>query len=491
MERRRVLLAEKTRLLNERATKHAQATALAARADNLAPADVVTLEALVAEIKGIDQRLRVVEAELEITPEGDTTGGGDRGNNPPAPNANPAPQGGQGAQGGQRANPPAGGTNDLPPPPTVPGGATQRATNSPAFAGGAPAYSRDLDDKRFFKQQDLCLRGWALAKTNMVTDEIRQAAGDQHFNLFADSIRVRMMDDPKAELRAARENRAQSTSGTAGGYLVATELVQKLEEQLAFIAPIRDHCQIYRSEQGNPVDFPTNDDTGNVGEMISENAAHNEQDATFGKKSLTAYQFSSKIVRVSNQLARDSSFNLQSYLGGALGRRIARAELPYYTTGTGTSQPEGVVTGSSAGVTAASATAIAVDDLLGLLHSLDRAYRDGAKFMMHDLILLAIRKLKDSTNQPIFTQSYIDGEPDRLFGKPIIINNSMASTIATTNKTVLFGDFSHFLIRDVKEVEILRSTERYFEYNQQAFLGVHHSDSKCLSSAAIKRLTQA
>jgi len=488
MERRKFLKTEIARLLAERATKHKAATDLAARADNLQPADVVTLEALVAEIKGIDQRVRVLEAELEITPETNSNNPA-QNQTPPAPPAAGAGQTGQGDQ--QRSGQSGSQVDNLPAPPPVPGGGMQQRSAAPAFAGGAPAYSRDVDDKRFFRQQDMCLRGWALAKTNLVSDEIRQAAVDQKFNLFSDSIRVRLMDDPRAELRAIRENRAQSTTTTAGGYLVATELVQKLEEQLAFIAPIRNHAQLYRSDMGNPVDFPTNDDTGNVGEMISENSAHNEQDATFGKKTLTAYQFSSKIVRVSNQLARDSSFNLQAFLGGALGRRIARAELPYYTTGTGTSQPEGVVTGSSAGVTAASATAIAVDDLLGLLHSLDRAYRDGAKFMMHDSILLAIRKLKDSTNQPIFTQSYMDGEPDRLFGKPIVINNSMASTIATTSKTVLFGDFSHFIIRDVKEVEILRSTERYFEYNQQAFLAVHHSDSKVLSSAAIKRLTQA
>lgn len=472
MKTRSAILAERTRILAERATKHKAAVDLAARAD-LAPADVTTLEALVAEVKGIDQRVKVLEMELEITPEGE---GETNSNNTPTETR------GQG--------------NQQPAPPAVPYAPSTRRVTTP---GGAPAYSQDLDDRRFFKNQDLVLRGWGLARSGMLTDEHRQAANELGVSLHAEGIKVRLFQDPANEIRAARErrrrgdveNRAQSTTTTAGGYLVPVELVQKLEEQLAYICPIRDVAEVYRTSEGNQVDFPTNDDTSNAGEMISENSAHNEQDMAFGRKSLLAYQFSSKIVRVSRQLMRDSAFPIQALLGKTLGKRIARAQLPYLTTGTGSSQPEGAVTGSSAGVTSAGATAIAVDDLLNLYHSLDRDYRQNAVWMMHDSILLAIRKLKDSTNQPIFTQSYIEGEPDRLLGKPVIINNSMASTIATTNKTVLFGDFSHMVIRDVNEIEIQRSSERYFEYNQEAFLAVAHMDAKVLSSAAIKRLTQA
>ena len=142
-------------------------------------------------------------------------------------------------------------------------------------------------------------------------------------------------------------------------------------------------------------------------------------------------------------------------------------------------------------MTSASATAISVDDLLGLVHSVDRAYRDAGAFMMHDSVLLAIRKLKDANNLPIFTQSYIVGEPDRLFGYPVVINNSMASTVATTNKTVLFGDWSKFIIRDALDIQLVRSDERYMEYGQSAFVALARTDSKVTISGALKRLTQA
>jgi HK97 family phage major capsid protein len=111
--------------------------------------------------------------------------------------------------------------------------------------------------------------------------------------------------------------------------------------------------------------------------------------------------------------------------------------------------------------------------------------------MMHDNVLLAIRKLQDTLGRPIFSESYIVGEPDRLFGYPVIINNSMASSIATTAKTVLFGDFSKYIIRDALDVQIVRLDERYAEYGQVAFTAFLRTDAKVLMSTAIRLLTQA
>ena len=55
-----------------------------------------------------------------------------------------------------------------------------------------------------------------------------------------------------------------------------------------------------------------------------------------------------------------------------------------------TSDVEGIVTNSAAGVTAASATAVTADEIIDLVHSVDPAYRVGnAAFMMNDSILFS------------------------------------------------------------------------------------------------------
>ena len=73
--------------------------------------------------------------------------------------------------------------------------------------------------------------------------------------------------------------------------------------------------------------------------------------------------------------------------------RIANSKL---TTGSGSSDVEGIVTNSAAGVTAASATAVTADAIIDLVHSVDPAYRIGnAASMMNDSTLAAVRKLKE------------------------------------------------------------------------------------------------
>ena len=87
---------------------------------------------------------------------------------------------------------------------------------------------------------------------------------------------------------------------------------------------------------------------------------------------------------------------MESFLGRLLGERMARIANNKLTKGSGSSDVEGIVTNSAAGVTAASATAIAADEIIDLVHSVDPAYCVGnAAFMTNDSTLEAVRKLKD------------------------------------------------------------------------------------------------
>lgn len=445
--------ASREELLEARSAKMAQLTAMQER--QLTPEEQAAFDALVAQVNEIDAKVTTLEAEVM---------------------ADPAADPGDAAveQASARSIPTL---NELPKPP---------AASEPVYVNTpVPNIVRDLNDRRANRNRDMALRGWALQPTGLCTADHVRAANEIGFNLNNKVLNLRLNEIP------GKETRAQSTSGTAGGYLIPTDLIRSLETALAYTCPIRQFAQVLRTASGNPIDIPTVDDTSNSGELVAENTAYAAQDVTFSKVTLNAYKFTSKLVLASLELLQDSAINVGEILGNLLGERIGRSQLGFFTTGTGSSQPQGAVTGSAAGVTSASATAIAVDDLLGLVHSVDRAYRDAGAFMMHDSILLAVRKLKDSTNQPIFTQSYIVGEPDRLFGYPVVINNSMASTVATTNKTVLFGDWSKFIIRDALDIQLVRSDERYMEYGQSAFVALARSDSKVTLSGAIKRLTQA
>ena len=75
------------------------------------------------------------------------------------------------------------------------------------------------------------------------------------------------------------------------------------------------------------------------------------------------------------ELNADSVLNIENFLGRLLGERIARIAKTKLTTGSGSSDVEGNVTNAAASKTAAGATALASDELIDLLHSVDPAYR--------------------------------------------------------------------------------------------------------------------
>ena len=82
------------------------------------------------------------------------------------------------------------------------------------------------------------------------------------------------------------------------------------------------------------------------------------------------------------------------------------------------------------------------------------------------------------------------GEPDMLFGKPVYINEDMAS-IAGDAKVALFGDLSQYYIHEAGGVQILRLSERFADSLATGFIGYRRIDANVLQSSAIKHLIQA
>ena len=199
----------------------------------------------------------------------------------------------------------------------------------------------------------------------------------------------------------------------------------------------------------------------------------------FGSTTLSVYKFSSKIVAVPFELLQDSSIDIEAMVRQRLVDRLGRVQNTYFTTGTGTSQPKGVVTAAGAGKVGIAGQTLTViyDDLVDLEHSVDPAYRElGCSYMMADSALKVIRKVKDSQSRPIFVPGYEanaminGGAPDTLMGTPIVINQDMAA-MAANAKSILFGYFNAYKVRDVMEFTLFRFTDSaYSKLGQVGFL---------------------
>lgn len=220
-------------------------------------------------------------------------------------------------------------------------------------------------------------------------------------------------------------------------------------------------------------------------------ATTNSTDLGFGQKTLTAYTYTSDVIKVDNALIQDSAFDLGALITEAMGIRFGRIQNEHYTTGTGTNQPQGVTVGAGTFNTGVAATAITADNLLDLLHSVNSAYRKGAKYTMNDLTLAAIRKLKDGQGRYIWQMGDISkGAPDSIWGYQYVTNDDLAD-IAASAKSVGFGNFSRYIIRNVAQPLIIRLTERYAEFNQTAYVGFMRTDGKLLNAGAVKFLVHA
>lgn len=365
------------------------------------------------------------------------------------------------------------------------------------------AWSDDID--RFERSMDLEKRFESVDDQKVIRTPDGDPADKRQADKYRAAYRAWMrggMDGCDNEQRqmlvanmVSTDARALGTvSGAAGGYTVPDAFWDKITEAKALFSVIGTEAEQITTDTGAALQWPTNDDTANEGEIVGENVAVNEQDLAFGQKALGAYLYSSKMMRVPFSLLNDSAVDLERFVARKLGERLGRVQQKHYTTGIGApAQPQGLIAAASVGKTTASATAITWEELIDLEHSVDAAYRgDGAGWMMHDLVLAYIRKLKDSQGLPIWQPSLQVGVPSTLMGRPYKINNYMASTVATTNRTVGFGDIRQaFVVRTVRGGFMQRLTERYAEYGQVAFLGFDQADSIMQDVGAYKVLAQA
>jgi len=273
-------------------------------------------------------------------------------------------------------------------------------------------------------------------------------------------------------------NTMSTTTNSEGGFTVQTDIATAVIDALKSYGGMRSVANVIRTDMGNPMNFPTSDGTSEIGEIVAQNVSATDLDGAFGTIPLAVYKYSSKVVTVPVELLQDSQIDIIAFVINRLRTRLGRITNQHFTTGTGSNQPQGIVTGTAVGKVGLTGQTLSViyDDLVDLQHSVDPAYRalGNAGFMMADSSVKVIRKIKDGNGRPIFVPGYEmgnpGGAPDTLLGSPITINQDMPA-MAANAKSILFGDFSFYTIRDAMDIEVQRYTDSaYAKKGQVGFL---------------------
>lgn len=326
----------------------------------------------------------------------------------------------------------------------------------------------------------------AAAESNSSSDEVRSAYSSAFGNYLRSGQRG-LSNEESMLLRA----QTVSGDGSQGGYLVEPMLMRMIIEQLKAFGGVREAVKVISTAKGAQLRWPTLDDTANEGYIVGEEGPITaDAQLVFGEAVIDAYNYASGEIRESWVLMQDEEFDLTSKIRDALVTRLGRVTNRHFTTGTGTGQPDGLVTGATSAVTTAG-TLFTHDELIDLVYSLDPAYMNNTKWMFNHTTAGEMRKVVDGDGNKVWQMSLKDGEPDRLLGYPMVQNQHMPD-VAPGNVPVLFGDYKEgYMVRDVRDVSIIRLDELYAKELQSGFFAWMRSDGTKINTSAYRALTMA
>ena len=326
------------------------------------------------------------------------------------------------------------------------------------------------------------------------TEEQRSAVGkkleEEYRTAFAEYL-LRGATGITPENRSMFEKRAGIT-GLNGGVIVPKTLADSIEVALKTYGGMFEAGTILTTATGGDLIMPTINDTQSKATVVAEYNQSSKKAPSFGSETLKAYTYRTPIVPVSQELLQDSSFNLEALLSQLLAESFGRGINEDLTIGNGTGKPKGIVNWATASEAEPTATAIKLDDIIDLIKSVDSAYGRNGRFMFNRNTLWSLVKIKDTTGRYIWQEGAKDGTPATLFNKPYILNDDIAD-IGAGNASVLFGDFSKFKIRMVKNFRVIRLNELLAEYLSIGLFGFARVDGILLDAGThpVKKLVHA
>lgn len=287
-------------------------------------------------------------------------------------------------------------------------------------------------------------------------------------------------------------NALQEGTNSEGGYIVPQEFERAIYASLVEMDLIRAAATVIQTSSDRNIPIEASKGTF---AYIDEEGAYSESDPAFGRLILGAHKFGG-IVKVSEELLQDASFDLEAYLRGLAAERTSILEATSFCTGDNTGKPNGLFNVTAVGgvnitnvAGAVSATAaITGDNLIDVYHSISAAYRKNASWLMGDAMVKLIRKLKSNDNQYLWQPGLAEGQPDRLMGRPLI-SSTGGPAPAVSTKTIVFGDLKKYVIVDRLGITMQRLNELYAANGQIGFKFTGRHDAELTDAKAIATFT--
>jgi HK97 family phage major capsid protein len=288
----------------------------------------------------------------------------------------------------------------------------------------------------------------------------------------------------RGEIRSYDFERRDVSKGSTGSP-VPTSFYNQVIDLARLVGPMLETSTILNTASGENLQIPSLS-AYSTGTVTSEGSEIGESDPVFNEfVTLSAYKYSF-LTQVSRELIEDSGVDILGFLAQQTGNAMGYAINNALTVGTGTVQPNGIVSRAGSAVTGTSLNPTA-DNIIDLVYSLDGAARrlPGVGFMMNGTSIANVRKLKDNAGQYLFTPSLSSEARDLLLGHPIYENPAMASA-ASAVKPVIFGHLPSYYVRQVGGLRLDRSDDFAFSSDLVTFRATFRVDGNLIQQSHVK-----
>ena len=220
---------------------------------------------------------------------------------------------------------------------------------------------------------------------------------------------------------------------------------------------------------------------------ITVGGNNTEGAASFEGIEIKAYDYRLPVIPLSITLLEGSDADIQGAIVALLTEHIARGLTKLaLTTGTASDGVSALVP-KVVTTTAGSATAITYSDLVDLLAKVKAPHSSQgvASWVMNSATRAALMKVLDQNGRPIFIESAREGEPDRILGRPVVIDDAM-DDIGAGKIPILFGDLKKYILRIVQGVKIrVYQEEKFYKDNCIGVQAFVTADGKLVSKQGV------
>ena len=300
---------------------------------------------------------------------------------------------------------------------------------------------------------------------------------------FENYIRGMIVHERAGELTPA-------TTGTGiglGGALIPETIVNYIIKKVYDICPILDKSQKFNVKGKLEVPYYPADSQKITVAYQSEFSPMASSSGSFDTVELAGF-LAGALTKISRSLINNVNFDIVGFVVDEMAYAIKRFIEHELLIGT-SNKVEGL-SGLTNAVTAGSASAIVLEDIINLHDAVKDEFQQDAIWIMSPATRTALRELKSNTGYPLLNDDISTPFGTSILGKPVFVSDNMPN-IATGADVIYYGDMRGLGTKFSEEINIEVLRERYADEHAIGVIGWFEFDAKVIDAQQIAKLTMA